>query len=141
MNGAREVLQKVQAYHLQTLIVTGSAQKTLIDKLDKTYPDIFQRERMVTGEDVQHGKPNPEPYCMGLQKAGISASEAIVIENAPLGIASAVAAHIFTIAVNTGPLSDKILLDAGANLLYPDMKSLADDWDRLMTAAGINAEK
>ena len=40
-----------------------------------------------------------------------------VVENAPMGIQAGVAAGIFTIAVNTGPLDDRILLDAGADLL------------------------
>ena len=62
---------------------------------------------------------------MGLQKAGVAANEAIVIENAPMGVEAGVAAGIFTIAVNTGPLPDQVLLDRGANLLFPDMATLA----------------
>ena len=62
---------------------------------------------------------------MGLQKAGVAANEAIVIENAPMGVEAGVAAGIFTIAVNTGPLPDQVLVDRGANLLFPDMATLA----------------
>ena len=62
---------------------------------------------------------------MGLKKAGVNPWEAIVIENAPLGVEAGVAANIFTVAVNTGPLNDQILLDAGADLLYPSMTALA----------------
>ena len=74
---------------------------------------------MVTAFDVKHGKPHPEPYLMGLAKAGVSASEAVVIENAPLGVQAAHAAGIYTMAVNTGPLSPKVLLDAGADIVLP----------------------
>ena len=80
---------------------------------------------MVTGFDVKHGKPHPEPYLMGLQKAGIQASEAVVVENAPLGVEAAHAAGIFTIAVNTGPLPDDILRQSGADVVLPDMKAAA----------------
>ena len=80
---------------------------------------------MVTAYDVKYGKPHPEPYLMGLQKAGVAANEAIVIENAPMGVEAGVAAGIFTIAVNTGPLPDQVLVDRGANLLFPDMTALA----------------
>ena len=62
---------------------------------------------------------------MGLQTAGVAANEAIVIENAPMGVEAGVAAGIFTIAVNTGPLPDQVLVDRGANLLFPDMATLA----------------
>ena len=91
---------------------------------------------MVTAFDVKYGKPHPEPYLMGLQKAGVHANEAFVVENAPMGVEAGVAAGIFTIAVNTGPLPDKVLLDAGADLLYPDMASLAKDWDNIMSCIG-----
>ena len=89
---------------------------------------------MVTAFDVKHGKPHPEPYLMALKKGGFKANEAIVVENAPLGVKSAVAAGVFTIAVNTGPLDDSILLNEGANLLFPSMMSLADEWDNLYAA-------
>jgi len=80
---------------------------------------------MVTAFDVENGKPDPEPFLMGLKKGGnLKPNQAIVIENAPLGIEAAVAAGIFTIAVNTGPLPDKILKDAGASLVFDSMITL-----------------
>lgn len=134
MPGAVEVLSEVKGYGLQTLVVTGSGQHSLIEKLEHTYPGHFQREKMVTAFDVKYGKPHPEPYLMGLKKAGVKANEAFVVENAPMGVTAAVAAGIFTIAVNTGPLADNILKNAGADLLYPDMHSLANDWNNIMAA-------
>lgn len=131
MPGAADVLQQAKACGLQTLVVTGSGQRSLIDKLNQTFPNVFEREKMVTAFDVRYGKPHPEPYLMGLQKAGVMANEAIVVENAPMGVQAAVAAGIFTIAVNTGPLADEVLLESGANLLYPDMETLAADWSHL----------
>ena len=92
---------------------------------------MFERDKMVTAYDVKYGKPNPEPYLMGLKKAGVTANEAIVIENAPIGVQAGVAAGIFTIAVNTGPLQDSVLLNAGAHLLYPSMQALCDGWELL----------
>jgi beta-phosphoglucomutase-like phosphatase (HAD superfamily) len=63
---------------------------------------------------------------MGLQKAGnLNPWEAFVIENAPLGVRAGVAAKIFTIAVNTGPLPDEVLEQAGANLVFPTMPTLS----------------
>lgn len=131
MPGALEVLHKIQQNGLTPMVVTGSGQHSLLDKLNHFYPGIFKQELMVTAFDVKYGKPNPEPYLMALKKANIQANEAIVIENAPLGIQAGVGAGIFTIAVNTGPLSDKILLDEGANYLFPSMKAFNENWDRL----------
>lgn len=134
MEGAADVLAAVRQTGLETLVVTGSGQQSLIDRLNHTYPGCFEREKMVTAFDVKYGKPHPEPYLMGLKKAGVKANEAFVVENAPMGVEAAVAAGIFTIAVNTGPLDNRVLLDAGANLLYPDMKSLAGDWPSIIAA-------
>lgn len=134
MQGAAEVLKAVKASGLQTLAVTGSGQHSLINKLEHTYPGYFKREKMVTAFDVKLGKPHPEPYLMGLKKAGVNPHEAFVVENAPMGVQAGVAAGIFTIAVNTGPLDDRVLLDAGADLLYPNMTALAEDWNNLMKA-------
>ena len=82
---------------------------------------------MVTAFDVKYGKPNPEPYLMALQKAGIQANEAVVIENAPLGVRAGVAAGIFTIALNTGPLPNDVLLQEGANILFPSMAAFNEN--------------
>lgn len=137
MQGAAAVLKEVKKAGLKTLVVTGSGQHSLIDKLNHTYPGCFAREEMITAFDVKQGKPHPEPYLMGLKKAGVHASEALVVENAPMGVQASVAAHIFTIAVNTGPLNDEVLREAGADLLYPDMESLAKDWPLLMKACEV----
>lgn len=141
MQGAADVLKAVKASGLETLVVTGSGQHSLINKLELSYPGYFERDKMVTAFDVKYGKPHPEPYLMGLKKAGVAANEAFVVENAPMGVRAGVAAGIFTIAVNTGPLDDQVLLDAGADLLYPDMAALAADWEDLMNATKDYCQK
>ena len=131
MDGAANVLAAVKRNGLYTGVVTGSGQHSLIDRLERNFPGYFKREQMVTSSDVTHGKPDPEPYLKGLAKARVNPWEAIVVENAPLGVQAATKAGIFTIAVNTGPLPDHVLLDAGANLLFPSMQALADAWDEI----------
>lgn len=128
MPRAWELLQKVKADGLTPVLVTGSGQQTLLNRLTHNFPGMFLPERMVTAFDVKYGKPHPEPYLMGLAKAGVKANEAIVVENAPIGVQAGVAAGIFTIAVNTGPIDGQVLLDAGADLLFPSMQALCDQW-------------
>jgi HAD superfamily hydrolase (TIGR01509 family) len=130
MPGALAVLEKVKRLGLLRIIVTGSGQQSLFENIDTHFTSYFDKKLMVTAYDVKFGKPHPEPYLMGLKKAHLEPGEAIVIENAPLGVESAVAAGIFTIAVNTGPLPDKILLDAGADVLYPSMQALAENIEK-----------
>jgi len=129
MPGAKEVLETVKRIGVKRVVVTGSGQPTLFGNLAKDFPGAFEKDLMVTSFDVKFGKPHPEPYLLGLKKAGITAKEAIAVENAPLGIQSAVAAGIYTIAVNTGPLPDSVLLEAGANMIFPSMTALAENPD------------
>ena len=141
MPGAYELLCKVKESGVVPMVVTGSGQRTLLERLNRNFPDVFKRELMVTAFDVKYGKPNPEPYLMGMEKykktlscngeGDLSASSFIVVENAPLGVAAGVAAGVFTIAVNTGPLPDEELLSQGANLLFHSMQEFCDEWEKV----------
>ena len=131
MPGSQEVFRKAGALGLKILIVTGSGQKNLIERVQRDFEGYITRDRMVTAFEVKRGKPYPDPYLKGLQIAGVPAGEAVVVENAPLGIRAAVAAGIDTIAVNTGPLEDEILLAEKPVLLLHSMQELADNLENL----------
>ena len=124
MPGIKELMQQIKACGLKICVVTGSAQHVLLDKLTSDLEGLVTPELMVTANDVSHGKPNPEPYLKGMEKCNVRPWESIVVENAPLGVRAAVAAGCFTIAVNTGPLPDVMLLQEGANLVFPSINAL-----------------
>lgn len=126
---ALELSQKIKNQGLDRLIVTGSGQRSLWDKIEDKYPKIFDTSRMVTSLDVKFGKPHPEPYLIGLKKAQVEPWEAVIIENAPLGIQSGVAAGVFVIAVQTGILEEELLHEAGADLVFSSMKELYKNWE------------
>lgn len=140
MLGAYELLVKVKASGVVPMVVTGSGQVTLLERLNRSFPEIFRKELMVTAFDVKFGKPNPEPYLMGMAKMKrwlddkvLQPCNFIVVENAPLGVEAGVAAGVFTIAVNTGPLPDGALLSQGANLLFHSMQELCDEWEKVVS--------
>lgn len=134
--GALELLNTVKSEGLRCILVTGSGQPSLLDKLEKNFPGIFTRETMVTGFDVKKGKPDPEPFLMGLQKGGdLKPNQALVVENAPLGTIAASKAGIFTIDANTGPLPDRTLYDAGAQLVFPSMEALREKFPEILRIA------
>lgn len=135
MEGVKELQEEIKADGLKIVVVTGSGQHSLLSKLAHDFEGLIKPELIVSAFDVKHGKPNPEPYLKGLEKAGVKPWEAIVVENAPLGVRAAVAADIFTIAVNTGPLPDKMLLQEGANLIFSRMTDLRDQWNTLFADA------
>lgn len=125
MPGADRMLQALKAEGIRCVLVTGSSQSSLLDSLSKDYPGIFAPGDRVTALDVTRGKPNPEPYLKGLEIAGVAPEEAIVIENAPLGVRAGKAAGIFTIAVTTGPIPREAFEQESADLIFPSMTAFA----------------
>lgn len=132
MPGVKNVMAQIKRAGMQIGIVTGSGQKPLIDRLLSDFNEYVSPAHLVTAYDVTHGKPAAEPYLMGLQRTGnVAPNEAIVIENAPLGVQSGVAARIFTIAVNSGPLPNEALKNAGANIVFNNMNDLNEAWKEI----------
>ena len=126
-DGVKDLMRKIKAEGLQICVVTGSGQRPLFQRLVDDFGEFIDNDHIVTAYDVKRGKPNPDPYLMGLKKCGnVNPSEGIVIENAPLGIRAGVAAGCFTIAVNSGPLPDSELLAEHPNLLFKSIRELCD---------------
>ncbi len=134
MPGALELIEKVKSCGLTPMIVTGSGTPTLLDRIQSNFPGLFDENHIVTSFNVKRGKPYPDPYLLALEKGGFAPNEAIVVENAPLGVTAGVAAGLFTIAANTGPLKESVLSDAGASLVFPSIQALCDEWEKLYAA-------
>lgn len=130
MPHAAEVLRYFRQRGLRCVLVTGSGQGSILERVERDYPDIF--DARVTARDVRHGKPHPEPYLMGAAKAGVPPEECVALENAPLGCQSAHAAGCFTIGVTTGPLQAPELAEAGADRVFTSMLELANNIKSLL---------
>ncbi len=133
MPGAVRVLEVLGTLGVERIVVTGSAQTSILDRLDADFPGLLSEKR-VTALDSARGKPNPEPYLKGMAKAAATASQCIVIENAPLGVQAGHAAGCFTIGVTTGPVPERDLYKAGADIVYPSMDALADALPTLISS-------
>ncbi|WP_314694404.1 HAD-IA family hydrolase [Prevotella histicola] len=132
-DGVTDLMKKIKDSGLKIGIVTGSAQRPLIERVTHDFGDFVSRDQITTAFDVKRGKPNPDPYLMGLKKAGNYApSEGIVVENAPLGVRAGVAAGCYTVAINSGPLDDSVLINEGANILFPTIREFADNWEEVL---------
>ena len=129
-DGVIDLMQKIKASGLKIGIVTGSAQLPLIERVTRDFGEFVSKDQITTAYDVKRGKPNPDPYLMGLEKAGnYLPEEGIVVENAPLGVHAGVTAGCYTVAINSGPLADSVLLNEGANILFPTIRAFADNWE------------
>ncbi|MDE6371554.1 MAG: HAD-IA family hydrolase [Duncaniella sp.] len=125
MPGAADMLATLAGAGIQRVLVTGSGQNSLLSRLDIDFPGIFTPEMRVTSRDVTHGKPHPEPFIRAMQLAHVSPSQAIVIENAPLGVEAGDRAGAFTIGVTTGPIPVEEMERAGAAIVFLSMEEFA----------------
>lgn len=136
--GVREIMQKIKDSGIAIGVVTGSGQRPLIKRLLSDFDGFLTEDHIVTAYDVERGKPNPDPYLMGLSKAGgLKPWQGIVVENAPLGVRAGVAANIFTIGINSGPLPDAALANEGADIVLQRMTQLCDAWNELIAASDL----
>jgi len=63
---------------------------------------------IVSGEDVQRGKPDPEVFLAAAQRLGVEPGDAVVFEDALVGIAAAIAAGMRVAAVATTEPKEKL---------------------------------
>ena len=132
MPGAIELMAQIKEMGMTVCVVTGSGQKPLIKRLKRDYGDFLDEKHIVTAYDVTRGKPHPEPYLKGLEKCGgLNPWEAVVVENAPLGVEAAVAARIFTVCINTGHLPVELFEERRADLILDSMMQLNGQWSAL----------
>lgn len=108
-------------------VVTGSTLDSALPRIEAYYPS-FSRGYIVTADMVSQGKPHPEPYIKAAGLFEVAREEILVVENAPLGVRSARAAELFTVAVTTGPIPEYHLREEGANLIFPNMQALLVWW-------------
>ncbi len=136
MPGVLTLMAQMKACGMTIGVVTGSGQRPLINRLLVDFADYLDERHIITAYDITRGKPNPDPYLAGLRKVGeLQPWEAIVVENAPLGVRAGVAANIFTVGVNTGPLPDESLRNQGANLIFSRMTDFSDAWQSFYQSA------
>jgi HAD superfamily hydrolase (TIGR01509 family) len=77
----------------------------------------------VLGEDVAHGKPDPEPFLLGAKKLGLEPARCVAFEDSLAGVQSASAAGCYVVGVMSWQ-SEKALLEAGAQWVIPNYSAL-----------------
>lgn len=132
MPGAKAIVTRLLDMGITTVLVTGSGQNSLLSRLEEDFPGAFPPERRVTSASVTHGKPHPEPYLTGATLAGAHPSEAIAIDNAPLGVKSGHAAGIYTVGVVTGPIPTETLHAEGADVVFNSLEELSAQLPQLI---------
>jgi sugar-phosphatase len=83
-------------------------------------------EHLVTGDDVERGKPAPDPYLLGASRLGFSASDCVVFEDAQAGALAAKAAGVHLV-IGVSALA----LTTDADIVIEDLEGISFDGNRL----------
>lgn len=94
--------------------------------------------KIITFNDIQHGKPRPQPYLKGASLLGFPADQCIVVEDVPAGVCAGKAAGARVIAFTT-TVSPHALKDAGADWILNNCGEirLRDRGKHLCLALGV----
>ena len=96
--GAVALLQRLDQLSVPWAIVTSGS--VPVAHARHAAGELATPEIFITAELVAKGKPNPDPYLLGAQQLGLKPEECVVVEDAPAGVLSGLAAGCKVIAVN-----------------------------------------
>lgn len=124
--GAREILKYLKEAGTRIALASSSRQKSVLANLKEAGIDQYF-EVIVTGDMVEHSKPDPEIYRMAGQQLGLEPDEIMAVEDSPNGIRSAAAAGMKTAMVPDLVMPDEEVKE----LLYLQCDSLLGVMDYL----------
>lgn len=93
---AYDLLQRVRAAGIPCALVTASYRQ-LVDAVLVHAEGLF--DVVVVGDEVEHGKPHPEPYLLAAKRLGVDITECVAVEDSVSGVESALASGAATIAI------------------------------------------
>jgi sugar-phosphatase len=108
--GVRALLESLPAH--RWAIVTSATRRMLLGRLKAAGLPV--PDRVISADQVNRGKPDPEPYRRGAELLGVSPQQCVVFEDAPSGVRAGVAAGCRVLAV-LGTHGAEELREAGAN--------------------------
>lgn len=111
--GVVELIHRLDQEYILALTTSSifNEMETVINKLQ--IGQLFKT--IVTAEDVEHGKPDPEPYLLTAEKLDVNCEDCLVIEDSENGVRSAKSAGMKCIAItntekpNNLQLADRII--------------------------------
>jgi HAD superfamily hydrolase (TIGR01509 family) len=123
LGGVREALARLRQAGIALGIVTsGERQRVTRELCGLGLTDLFPV--VVSADDVQKRKPDPEPLRLGLERMGVPAAEAVYIGDSPEDVEMARAAGVYVIGV-PGPFPNREALQSSRPDLVCDSLTAA----------------
>lgn len=123
--GARQLLQRVAESDLQVVLAT-SAPANELALLRSTLACDDLVSAITSSEDVEQAKPSPDIVNVALEKAGVSACDAVFVGDTVWDVEAAARAGVPCIAVLSGGISRGDLENAGAAAVFEDAQHLCE---------------
>jgi HAD superfamily hydrolase (TIGR01509 family) len=121
-DGALPLLDALRERGVLLGLVSSSYRRLMAAALDTLGADRF--DVTVAGDEVTHGKPDPEPYRTACELLGVDASNTVVLEDADTGVRSAEAAGCIVVAVpSVAPIEA-----APRRHVVPSLSCVTADW-------------
>jgi HAD superfamily hydrolase (TIGR01509 family) len=120
---AKATLEQLREMKLCLAVATSSVSASACPFLDRTgIRSLFGV--VVTGDEVQRGKPHPDIYLHAAQKLGIAPEECLVIEDAVSGVAAAKAASMRVAAIPDRRFVDPREYEGEANYVLGSLSEI-----------------
>jgi HAD superfamily hydrolase (TIGR01509 family) len=131
---AKTTLEQLREMKLHLAVATSSVSASARPLLDRTgIRSLFTV--VVTGDEVQQGKPHPDIYLRAAKKLGISPEACLVIEDALAGIAAGKAANMRVAAMPDRRFVDPREYEKEANYVLGSLSEIPDLIRRVNAAA------
>jgi sugar-phosphatase len=105
--------------HLRVAVATSFRHASALDRLDRAGLPI--PEVLIGADDVEHGKPHPEPYLRAAHLLGIPIEECVGIDDSPGGVQAIVASGATAVSVSTNYPANRLV---GAIVVLADLSQL-----------------
>ena len=126
--GARRWLDDLKAADWQQAIVSSAPRLNVTAVLQGTNLGAFM-DTIVCAEDIERGKPYPDPFLLAADRLGVQPQRCIVVEDAPAGLEGARCAGMRTVGVlNTHPhLEADVIVQSLEDLSWQMIDNLMHD--------------
>jgi len=130
--GARALLLALTGAQIPWAIATSGSPEATASSLEKLGLDS-SRTMVLTGDDVEHGKPEPDLFLAAAERLGVPIERVYIVGDSVWDLLGARRCHALGVGLRSGGVGDEELQRAGAIRVYEDPADLLDHLDELAT--------
>ncbi len=130
--GAHELLAVLTGADIPWAIATSGGPAATVSNLEKLGLNT-SGTMVLTGDDVEHGKPEPDLFVKAAERLGVPIERAYIVGDSIWDLLGARRCHALGLGLKSGGVGEEELQRAGALRVYEDPADLLDHLDELAT--------